>query len=59
MRERDPFPTQLWLRIPSDSPVSLEGAARNEIIQLLAQLLGSAVGGASVVSLPEESDEAH
>jgi hypothetical protein len=51
-----PFPPQLRLRLPSDSPVLLVEATRKEIVQLLAQLLASAVVGAPAAS-PEASDE--
>jgi hypothetical protein len=58
MSKRDPFPPQLRLRLPSDSPVPLVEATRREIVQLLAQLLASAVDDRPAASLPEASDEA-
>jgi len=57
MPKSDPFPPQLRLRLPSDSPVPLEGATRNQIVLLLAQLLGTAIAGASGAP-PEVADEA-
>jgi len=56
MRNRSPLPAQLRLQLPCESPVLLEGAIRKEIVQLLAQLLASAVH-ASGTSDPEVRDE--
>ena len=56
MPNRSPFPMQLRLQLPCESPVLLEGAIRKEIVQLLAQLLASAVH-ASGTSDPEVRDE--
>jgi hypothetical protein len=56
MRNRSPFPAQLRLQLPCESPVLLEGATRKEIVQLLAQLLASAVHP-SATSDPEVRDE--
>ena len=56
MPNRSPFPMQLRLQLPCESPVLLEGATRKEIVQLLAQLLASAVH-ASATSDPEVRDE--
>ena len=56
MTNRSPFPVQLRLQLPCESSVLLEGAIRKEIVQLLAQLLASAVH-ASATSDPEVRDE--
>jgi hypothetical protein len=58
MTKRDPTRPQLRLRLPSDSPAHLEPANREETVQLLAQLLASAMTDALVVAGGEESDEA-
>lgn len=58
MPNRSPFPMQLRLQLPCESPVLLEGATRKEIVELLAQLLASAVQ-ASGTSDPEVRDETH
>lgn len=58
MPKRDPFPPQLRLRLPSDSPLPLVEATRKEVVQLLAQLLASAVDDTPAASLPEANDEA-
>jgi hypothetical protein len=56
MPNRSPFPMQLRLQLPCESPVLLEGATRKEIVQLLAQLLTSVVH-ASGTPDPEVRDE--
>jgi hypothetical protein len=56
MRNRSPFPAQLRLQLPCESPVLLESATRKEIVQLLAQLLASAAH-ANGTSDPEVRDE--
>jgi hypothetical protein len=55
--KRERFPMQLRLRLPSDSPVPLESAICREIVQLLAQLLASAVETAPTAR--EDSNEIH
>jgi len=57
MTTRSPFPMQLRLRLPCESPVSLEGATRKEIVELVAQLLAHAVLGGAVPGDPEVRDE--
>jgi hypothetical protein len=58
MTKRDPSQPQLRLQLPSDSPVRLEPASREETVQLLAQLLASAMTDAPAVAGREGSDEA-
>jgi hypothetical protein len=57
MTNRSPFPMQLRLQLPCESPVPLEGATRKEIVELLAQLLAYAVLGGAVPTDPEMHDE--
>lgn len=57
MTNRSPLPAQLRLQLPCESPVLLEGATREEIVQLLAQLLAHAVVDAVVPTDPEVRDE--
>ena len=56
MPNRNPFPGQLRLPLPSESPVALEGTTREEIVKLLAQLLAR-VDPASSAADPEVHDE--
>ena len=57
MTKRDPSRPQLRLRLPSDSPARLEPASREETVQLLAQLLASAMADAPAAAAGEGSDE--
>ena len=57
MTNRSPFPVQLRLQLPCESPVPLEGATRKEIVELLAQLLAHAVLRGVASTDPEVSDE--
>jgi hypothetical protein len=57
MDKRRPGLVQLRLHLPSESWVPLEGATRDEIVQILAQLLASAVLDAKATSDPEPRDE--
>jgi hypothetical protein len=56
MTNRSPFPLQIRLPLPCESPVVLEGATREEIVQLLAQLLAGVVHASSTAD-PEVRDE--
>jgi len=53
---RPSFPVQFRLQLLCESPLLLEGATRKEIVQLLAQLLASAVNACGT-SDPEVHDE--
>lgn len=59
MTKRDPSPPQLRLRLPSESPAQFDSASREKTVQLLAQLLASAVVDAPAPSGREEDDETH
>jgi hypothetical protein len=56
MPNRSPFPIQIRLQLPCESPVVLEGATRKEIVQLLAQLLAGVVHVSDTAD-PEVPDE--
>ena len=56
MPNRNPFPIQIRLQLPCESPVVLEGATRKEIVQLLAQLLAGVVHVSDTAD-PEVPDE--
>jgi len=56
MTNRSPFPIQIRLQLPCESPVVLEGATRKEIVQLLAQLLAGVVHVSDTAD-PEVPDE--
>jgi hypothetical protein len=45
MERRTPSPIQLGLQLRSQATLSLDGVTHQEIVQLLARLLASALGG--------------
>lgn len=52
-----PFSTQLGLHLASHNQPPLDSVARKEVVQLLAQILASALGGESGPSSPRGDDD--